>query len=310
MTTGNATMSIQDALNDEALEKLAIDYELSLRELFTIFSGDERAEEVVRNVKRYAAHELGLPFDPDLSTVDSQSLEKIREVTSSILQRWVPAFITDEHREFIVRCHAHGLSTAGAVTELIWEDSTMERLSQPDAVGFKELKSVLVPRFAYLKPGTTRWPEKKYGELWHKEREQHKRALRDIPLTSATEQTVLLAKHAGRLNNLLENDEHSPADWQLLTNSLVKTLDSLRKVSATEQQEPTNLSGPQLVAVLERLTLALDTPEQPAFSTDTDALVGVLERLTLALKSPKHKAIAENVEIIPANTITDNGDPA
>ena len=52
----------------------------------------------------------------------------------------------------------------------------------------------------------------------------------------------------------------------MLTNSLTKTLESLQKLSAVEQQAPANLSAPQLVAVLERLTLALDAPEQLAIS--------------------------------------------
>ena len=99
-------------------------------------------------------------------------------------------------------------------------------------------------------------------------------------------------------------------DWQVLTNSLVRTLDSLRKVSEVEDQKPTNLSKAQLIAVLERLTLALDAPEQLAHSTNTDVLVGVLERLTLALKSPEREMIADEVESIPADTNTHNRDPA
>ena len=80
----------------------------------------------------------------------------------------------------------------------------------------------------------------------------------------------------------------------------------MRKVSAGEQQKPTNLSGSQLVAVLERLTLALDAPEQLTHGANTDALVTVLERLTLALKSPEHKAIAGEVESISTDTNIDD----
>ncbi len=68
----------------------------------------------------------------------------------------------------------------------------------------------------------------------------------------------------------------------MLTNSLTKTLESLQKLSAVEQQAPANLSAPQLVAVLERLTLALDAPEQLALSGDTDTLVRVSARCFLS----------------------------
>lgn len=231
-------------------------------------------------------------------------------MTSGILQQLLPGFISDTHREFIVRCHARGLSTSDAVWELMKEDETMARLIQPDAVRLKGFKSVLVNRFAYLKPGTARWPEKKYGAIWREAREQHKEEVRDIPLTSPSEQAALLAKHAEGINNVLEHNEHSAKDWQVLTNSLVRTLDSLRKVSAVEEQKPTNLSKAQLIAVLERLTLTLDVPEQLIHSTDPDVLVGVLERLTLALKSPECEITADEVGSIPADTNTHNSDPA
>ena len=306
----NPNLTLEDAMREDMIAEMAIDSAPDIEKLFSHYSGEKLVNMILGRVQSYVADGPRNLIRTESPELNSHVFETMQEVISRILQRWVPAFISDAHREFIVRCHAHGLSTSEAVSELIYEDSTMERLSQPDVVGFKELRSILVTRLAYLKPGTARWPEKKYGDLWRKEREQHKKALRDIPLTSATEQAVLLAKHAGRLNNLLEHDEHSAADWQLLTNSLVKTLDSLRKVSAVEQQEPINLSGAQLVAVLQRLTLALGTPEQLTLSTDTDALIGVLEQLTLALQSPKHKAIASKAEIIPADTNTGNGNPA
>ncbi len=307
MQTMKAQVSPQDLLSDEALTKMTIEYGPSVKELAEMFSGYEYIDEMIKHAGQYAAQQLGHPIGLNLNEVDSHTLETIRAVTSGILQRLVPGFISDTHREFFVRCHARGLSTSEAFMELIPEDKTIQRFIQHDAVGLGPLKSMLVTRLAYLKPGSTRWPEKKYGAIWRDERERHKKEVDDIPFTSRTEQAALLAKHAGRLDGLLEHNEHSAADWQLLTNSLVKTLESLRKVSTVEQQEPTHLSGTQLIGVLERLTLALDAPEQLAPGTDTDALVGVLERLTLALKSPSHEVVADQVKAIPANTNADDG---
>ena len=160
----------------------------------------------------------------------------------------------------------------------------------------KLLRDTLIHRLSYLKPGTARWPEKKYGTLWREAREQHKRIIRDIALTSPVEQVVLLAKHADRINYKLDDKDHNVKDLQMLTHSLTKTLESLQKLSVVEQQTPANLSAPQLVAVLERLTLALDAPEQLALSGDADALVSVLEQLTLALKASDQKALGGEVE--------------
>ena len=310
MTMENAKISLKDALDDEVLTKMTIELGPNLKELHTMYSGYEHVNAIITHVQRYAAEKLGQPAGTDFDTLDPHTHEIVREMTSGILQRLLPGFISDTHREFIVRCHARGLSTSDAVWELMKDDETMARLIQPDAVGHKGVKNVLVNRFAYLKPGTARWPEKKYGAIWREAREQHKEEVRDIPLTSPSEQAALLAKHAERINDVLEHNEHSAKDWQVLTNSLVRTLDSLRKVSEIEEQKPTNLSKAQLIAVLERLTLALDVPEQLIHSTDTDVLVGVLERLTLALKSPAREITADEVESIPADTNTHNSDPA
>ena len=100
----------------------------------------------------------------------------------------------------------------------------------------------------------------------------------------------------------------------MLTNSLTKTLESLQKFSAGVAQTATNLSAPQLVAVLERLTVALDTPEQLALSGDTDAVLSVLEQLALALKDPGQKVLGEEsvqeAEVVSAEGSENSGDGA
>jgi len=160
----------------------------------------------------------------------------------------------------------------------------------------KIVQTIVIHRLSYLKPGTARWPEKKYGSVWREARDAYKQMINDMPLTSPMEQAAMLVKHVNRINYALENDSYTVKDLQILTNSLTKTIESLRKVSVVEEQAPANLSAPQLVAVLERLTLALDVPEQLALSGDTDALVSVLEQLTFALKASGQKALGEGSE--------------
>ena len=178
----------------------------------------------------------------------------------------------------------------------------MNRLGLEDALGWKKLKEILVHRLSYLKPGTARWPEGKYGELWRETREKHRQAVSDIPFTSPEEQIAVLAKHADRINSELESKTHSAKDLQLLTNSLTKTTESLRRLSVAEQPIPVNFSGTQIVGVLERLTLALKAPGKQMIGGEAEELLSVLERLTLALKAPGQKGDGNGRKALPADT--------
>ena len=106
------------------------------------------------------------------------------------------------------------------------------------------MRAILIHRLSYLKPGTARWPEAKYGSAWREAREQYRQQMSDILFTSQVEQVALLAKNAERINRALDNEELSVKDFQLLTNSLTKTLESLNKLSAVDEQTHVNLSSP------------------------------------------------------------------
>lgn len=307
MTTENANTPRKKSPLEEFLSEKTLKVRSDLRHLFDTLTGDELLEAVIERLQRYAVEGL---HDADRANFrqykSPHMLGTIRETVSEELTGWISYFISDAHREFIVHCHARGLATAEAVWALVQEDKTLSRLAEPDVMGTSTLRRVLVTRLAYLKPGTARWPEQKYGALWREVREQHKRDIRDSPLTSPMEQSALLAKHVDYINELLYDKNHDVKDVQALTDSLIKTVEALQKFSAIEQQVPPNDSRTQLVAVLERLTLALDTPEQFALGGDTEALVEVLERLTLTLKSSDRKAITDKTESIPTDTDQDN----
>ena len=267
-----------------------------LKELHDTFEGQERVDAFIVRIQRYATESMNLSVDGDFKDIEQDTLDQIQGTIRAILRDCISLFISDEHRKFMVRCHAQGISTTDAVSELIRQDEVMNRLVYDDALGPKLLRDTLIHRLSYLKPGTARWPEKKYGSVWREARDVYKQMINDMPLTSPMEQAAMLVKHVHRLNYALENDSYTVKDLQMLTNSLTKTIESLRKVSVVEEQAPTNLSTPQLVAVLERLTLALDAPEQLALSGDADTLVSVLEQLTLALKTSGQKALGEGAE--------------
>ncbi len=268
-----------------------------LKELRDTLEGQERVDAFIVRIQRYATESMNLSVDDDFKDIEQDTLDQIQRTIRDILRDCVSLFISDEHRKFVVRCHAQGISTTDAVSELIRQDKMMNRLVYDDALGPKLLRDTLIHRLSYLKPGTARWPEKKYGSVWREARDAYKQMINDMPLTSPMEQAAMLVKHANRINYALENDSYTVKDLQILTNSLTKTIESLRKVSVVEEQAPANLSTPQLVAVLERLTLALDVPEQLALSGDTDALVSVLEQLAVALKTSREpKALGDGTE--------------
>ena len=314
MTVENTNTPRNTSPLAEFLPENTLKVRSDLKHLFDTLKGDELLEAVIERLQRYAIEELHESERANFRQYKRlHILGTIRETISEELTGWISHFISDAHREFIVHCHARGLPTAEAVSTLVQEDQTLSRLAQPDVMGTSTLRRVLVTRLAYLKPGTARWPEKKYGTLWREAREQHKRDIRDSPLTSPMEQRAVLAKHVDYINELLYDKNHDVKDVQALTDSLIKTVEVLQKLAAIEQQVPANDSRTQLVAVLERLTLALDTPEQFALAGDTEPLLEVLERLTLALKSSDQKAITGKTESVPTDTDQDTparSDPA
>ena len=255
-----------------------------LKSLFDRLSGYELPEAVIKRVRRYAVTCISQSIDGDLQHIGDAGLESIQGTMRNELQHWVLYFITDEDREFVVRCHARSLSTSDAAWELMNTNYTLNRLGRDDALGADLLRNKLIHGLSYLKPGTSRWPEKKYGDVWREAREEYKEVIRDFPLTSSVEQISMLSKHAERINEVLNNGTYTVKDLPTLTASLTKTLDSIRKLTVVEQPGSVNLSGSQLVAVLERLTVALDSPEQLVLSGDRDVLVSGLEQLALTLK--------------------------
>ncbi|MYA69411.1 hypothetical protein F4141_13385 [Candidatus Poribacteria bacterium] len=258
----------------------------NLNALFNALEGDELVESVIHNVHRYIFALFDWTTDTDFDNICRDDAEMLQDTVCEELTEVIARFITDEHREAIVRYHARGLSTTEAIATLIVEDSIMNRLAQPDALGEQTLKDLLIPRLAYLKPGSTRWPEKKYGAVWRKERQQYIEEINNTPFSTPAERIALLAKHAERVNHALNNKEHSLNDLQSLTQTLTKTLESLEKLSPADQQTSANLPTPQLTSILERFTIALEAFQQIASTGDANAIVEVVERLTLALQPP------------------------
>ncbi len=296
-----------DVVDQEFAELLANNLYADLNQLFTTLQGDELVEAVIRSTQDFIAEQWVGTADTNLEGVDLDTIKGMRIEIRQELTKVIARFISDEHREVIVRHHARGLSTAEAVETLINENSVMKRLAQRDAIGEKKLKELLVSRLSYLKPGTARWPKKKYGAVWREEREQYIQEISNTPFSTPAERIALLANHAERVNHTLKNKQHSVNDLQALTASLTQTLESLEKLSPIDQQASMNVSTSQLPALLERLTIALEAFQQIAHNDDTNLIVEVVERLTLALQPlPEQLAITHKTE---ENTPHDRDQP-
>ena len=307
MATKKPNTSLQNALQGRMIGEGRPELKSDIKKLFDTLDGEERVEAVIERVQRYSVEAAAETVDSNFHLMGKHLADEIRKIIRQELAAYVSTFISDAHRELVVRAHARGLSTADAVRELILEDRTMNRLAREDAVGVADVRTILIHRLSYLKPGSARWPEAKYGAVWREAREEYRQQVRDIPFTSQVEQVALLAKNAERISRALDKEEHSPKEFQMLTNALTKTLESLRKLSAVEQPMPVSLSGPQLVGVLERLTLALNAPEQLELGGEAKELVGVLECLALALKAPQRESTGNGFKALPADAGVDQG---
>ena len=273
MVKEKAGTSLEAAVNRDDGKKRLVELRTSVIEFFQSLSGRALADAVIERLQSYAAQTVGRSIEQGVSKANTDNASERKRVIRNELANYLSNFITDVHREFIVRIHARGQSTSAAVWALMVEDPTMNRLAQEDAMGSKLLKEALILRLAYLKPGTARWPEKKYGAVWHEAREVHKQEMQNIPLTSNVEQVALLAKHAERIERELEDKTHDAKEIQLLTKSLTETMATIRKLTAAEVPVSANVSSPQLVGVLERLTLALKAPdEQKTIGDGSNAL--------------------------------------
>ena len=298
--------ALQDILQNKGTYEGLAELKSDIEQLLHTLDGDERVEAIIDRVQRYAV-ELGR-IDTDLSKLQDYQEAWIKKIINQVLFGYISWFISDEHREFVVRRHAFGLSTGEAVYELVCAHKTILRLSQEDAVGYKNLRQELIHQLSYLKPGTTRWPEKKYGVLWREAREEYKREIGDVPLTSKAEQVRILAEHVARLRIQLQATSDAK-EIKMLTSALNETIRNLQKLTPDEPPTtPANLSEPQLVAVLERLTIASNSPQMKAIEGESRERIGTLvEELTLALNLLQQVDGDNGAKSLPAETGVDEG---
>lgn len=257
---------------EEELQDLTDAYERALDELLKEPQTEERSVKIIDHVIRYV-------YDHEKIIVCEQVPEDALRVVQGLsyeLLRLLGVFLTDDHRREIVTYHAHGLSTSEAVVQLVNSDTVLQELYGANLMGWDELRAKLIHRLAYLKPGQSGWPEKKYGHTYREAREAYKREIQDIPLSSKPEQVALLVKHVQRIEKQLEAGGYDNKEMAVLTTQLIKTMDSLRRLTDDPIQRDRRLRGENI--------LVLPSPEQLAIPSVKTELVWQLEQMIQGLK--------------------------
>ena len=131
MARKKVAISLQEALrrrsgkwgqeSTEKLDELISDVIV----LSNTLEGQELIDAVIARIQRHAAESVNLSVDTDFMNIGQDKLDSIEEIIRDRLGSCVTLFISDEHREFMVRHHAHGISTTDAVSELIRKDDGM-----------------------------------------------------------------------------------------------------------------------------------------------------------------------------------------
>ena len=141
-------------------------------------------------------------------------------------------------REFAVRHHACGLTTAEVISRV---------LDAPEGEGLTPLRyytqyfpqmrqairDYLSTQLNYLKIGQPRFPQK-YRKLWHTARAEHNEAIQHIPLTHVTEQVLALQQHYNKLLdafNALPPDPEYTRERERLTNAMNKTMSGIYQMT-------------------------------------------------------------------------------
>ena len=132
----------------------------------------------------------------------------MKDVQSALAELLLEAnlirFITDAHREFVVRCHARGHTTAFAVTQLLDlpEMAPLRNVLRSMHITDDAMK-MYVNRLAYLRPTHVSFPEK-YKVVWADEKRVMRGTLAPIPLRDADARIEVLSQNISMLTHQME----------------------------------------------------------------------------------------------------------
>lgn len=146
--------------------------------------------------------------------------------------------IGSDLREFAVRHHACGLTTAEVISLTLDAPQGAGLTPLRDYIHYvpsmkQAIRDYLSTQLNYLKRGQPRFPEK-YNDLWQTARLEHLQEIQHIPLTHVTEQVLALQQHYNKLLdafNALPPDPEYTRERERLTNAMNKTMSGIYQMT-------------------------------------------------------------------------------
>ena len=141
-------------------------------------------------------------------------------------------------REFAVRHHAAGLTTAEVISLVLDAPEGDGLTPLRDYVHYfpmlkQDIRDYLSTQLNYLKRGQSRFPQK-YNDLWQHARETHLQEIQHIPLTHVTEQVQAMQQHYQKLLdafNALPDSHEYTRERERLTNAMNKTMSGIYQMT-------------------------------------------------------------------------------
>lgn len=168
--------------------------------------GKNQNWEIKGNAYEYA-YQLWIAAHECIEDTENKDQETLAKQTHDILHQTgsLAKCLTDKFRRLVISHHARGLTTSQTIDwilpdEMLKDVTPFHLFKYANVCGYKNVKNFLLMRISYLKPTDPRWPQKKYGEHWKKERQHYKEALNDMPFTDIREQIATLSEHYANLN--------------------------------------------------------------------------------------------------------------
>ncbi len=149
--------------------------------------------------------------------------------------------LTDNFRKIVISYHARGLTTTQAIDQILYDedlryDTPFHVFKFANVCGYDNIKKFLLQRISYLKPTDPRWPHKKFGEYWKKERQEYLEAIEDMPFSNTKEQIASLYEHYTALNTHL-NSAKEAIDIERLHRCKLQTIAAINILTRTTEVE-------------------------------------------------------------------------
>ena len=209
---------------------------------FTKVHEQNRDWEIKGNAYYYAQRLWGEALNCIENTKDTDQITLAKQTYDMLHQTGSLAkCLTDNFRKLVISHHARGLTTSQTIDlilpdEMLRDVTPFHLFKYANVCGYENIKNFLLMRMSYLKPTDPRWPHKKYGEHWKKERQQYKEVIDDMPTTDIKEQIASLSEHYAMINTRI-NESFETIDFERLHRCKLQTIATINILSHTTEMD-------------------------------------------------------------------------